>query len=82
MSGSHGTAGKSFYGNYSSGIIYYICCIRIFKVWVVVNEGMKVDFVKIEESISVGKQNKQFVKKLKRNNLEDIQWVFGDYISM
>ena len=33
-------------------------------VWVVVNEGMKVDFVKIEESISVGKQNKQFVKKL------------------
>lgn len=43
---------------------------------------MKVDFVKIEESISVGKQNKQFVKKLKRNNLEDIQWVFGDYISM
>lgn len=52
------------------------------KVWVVVNEGMKVDFVKIEESISVGKHNKQFVKKLKRNNLEDIQWVFGDYISM
>jgi hypothetical protein len=36
----------------------------LLKVWVVVNEGMKVDFVKIEESISVGKQNKQFVKKL------------------
>ena len=33
-------------------------------VWVVVNEGMKFDFVKVEESTSAGKQDKQSVKKL------------------
>ena len=33
------------------------------KFWVVVNKVMKVDFVKIEESISVGKQDRQFVNK-------------------
>ena len=34
------------------------------KFWVVVDKVMKVDFVKIEESISVGKQDRQFVNKL------------------
>lgn len=34
------------------------------KVWVVVNEGMKVDCVKAEELICVEKHAKQLVKKL------------------
>ena len=34
------------------------------KVWVVVNEGMKVECVKAEELICVEKHDKQVVKKL------------------
>ena len=35
-----------------------------FKVWVVVNEGMKFECVKAEELICVEKHDKQVVKKL------------------
>lgn len=34
------------------------------KVWVVVNEGMKVECIKAEELICVEKHDKQVVKKL------------------
>ena len=34
------------------------------KVWVVVNEGMKVECVKVEELTCVEKHNKHLVKKL------------------
>ena len=62
-----------------------IICVALFilfasgfiTVWVVVNKGMKVDFVKAEEYISVGKHDSISEKAIK-NNLEDIQCIFGN----
>ena len=56
-------------GNVYEVIIHVALFILLFvsgflKVWVVVNEGMKVECIKAEELICVEKHDKQVVKKL------------------
>jgi hypothetical protein len=44
--------------------LFILIVSGFFKVWVVTNEGMKVEYVKAEQLICVEKHDKQVVKKL------------------
>jgi hypothetical protein len=44
--------------------LFILFVSRFLKVWVVVNEDMKVEYVKAEQLICVEKHDKQVVKKL------------------